>query len=128
MKGFIVGTIVTAIALYILVEFIPGFVAYDGELIGLLGIAAIFGVVNGLLGPILRIASLPVSFMTMGLVGFVINGVLLLATALIASEVGLDFTVRGFPPDLTADALVGAIVGAVLLSIVSTVVGMVVPD
>ena len=40
MKGFIVGTIVTAIALYILVEFIPGFVAYDGELIGLLGIAA----------------------------------------------------------------------------------------
>lgn len=128
MKGFVISTVVTAITLYILVEFIPGFLAYDGELIGLLGIAVIFGLVNGLLGPILRIASLPISFMTMGLVGFVINGALLLATAFIANEVGFDFAVGGFPPDLTADTILAAIVGAIVLSLLTSIIRMAVPD
>ena len=52
MKGFIIGTAITAIAFYVLTQFLPQVgVAYDGELIGLLVIAAIFGVVNGLIGP-----------------------------------------------------------------------------
>lgn len=128
MRSFIIGTVVTAIALYILVEYIPGFVSYDGDLIGLLVIAAIFGVVNGFIGPIVRLLALPISFMTMGLVGFVINGALLLLTALIADGLGFAFTVGDFPPDFTADTIVGAIVGAVVLSVISTIIGLVVHD
>lgn len=128
MKRFIVGTIVTAIAFYILVEYIPGFVEYDGDLVGLLAIAVIFGLVNGVIGPVIKILALPISFMTMGLVGFAINGGLLLLTAWLAKQMDLGLTVGGFPPDFTADTVVAAVVGAAILGVVSSVVGMVVPD
>ena len=57
---------------------------YDGDLIGLLVLSAIFGVVNGLIGPIVKAFALPLTIMTMGLIGFVINAGLLLLTAVIA--------------------------------------------
>jgi putative membrane protein len=119
---------VTAIAFYVLVEYIPGFVEFDGEPIGLLAIAAIFGVVNGVIGPVVKILALPISFMTMGLIGFVINGGLLLLTAWLAKQLELGLTVGGFPPDFTADTVVAAVVGGVILGLISSVIGMVVPD
>ena len=129
MRGFVIGTVVTAIAFYILVMLLPGMFAYDGGIVGLIVIAVIFGVINGLIGPIVKTAALPISFMTMGLVGFVINGALLLATAFVSDLAGFPLKVGDFPPDLlTADTLVAAVVGAVILSAVSTVVRLVIPD
>ena len=129
MKGFIVGTVVTAIAFYVLTRFLPQFVSYDGQLVGLLVLAAIFGFVNGLIGPIVRTLALPLTFMTMGLIGFAINAGLLLATAVIANSTGFDLTVGDFPPTLlSVDTFVAAVVGAVVLSVVGTVVRLVVPD
>lgn len=134
MKGFIVGTVVTAIAFYVLTQVLPeytGFdmVTYEGEPAGMLVLAAIFGVVNGLIGPIVRTLALPLTFMTMGLVGFAINAGLLLLTAFIANSAGFDLTVGDFPPTLlTADTIVAAVVGAVVLSLVGTAVRLVVPD
>ncbi len=129
MKGFIVGTAVTAIAFYVLTQFLPQVgVAYDGELIGLLVIAAIFGVVNGLIGPLVKILTLPVSIVSLGLVGFLINAGLLLVTALVADAAGFSLTVGDFPPDLTADSLVAAVIGSVVLSLVGTLARLVVPD
>ena len=134
MRGFVVGTIVTAIAFFILTQVLPtytGFdlVKYDGELVGIVVIALIVGVVNGLIGPIVRALALPITFMTMGLVGFVINAGLLLVTAAISDALGFDLVVGDFPPNLlTADTLVAAVVGALVLSLVSTAVRLVVPD
>jgi len=134
LRGFIVGTIVTAIAFYVLTKTLPeytGFdlVTYKGDLIGIVVLAIIFGVVNALVGRIVRLLALPISLMTMGLVGFVINAGLLLLTAVIANSTGFDLTVGDFPPDLlTADTLVAAVVGAVILSAVSTVVRLAIPD
>ena len=134
MRGFVVGTIVTAIAFYVLTKVLPTYtsfdmVSYDGDLIGIVVLALIFGVVNGLIGPIVRGLALPISFMTMGLVGFLINAGLLLLTAAIAQALNFDLIVGDFPPDLlTADTIVAAIVGALVLSIVSTAVRMVTPD
>lgn len=127
MKQFIAGTIVTAIAFYVLTRFLPHYVKYDGELVGLIVIAIIFGVVNGLVGPAVRLLAFPINFMTMGLFGFVVNAALLLVTALVATAAGFDLTVGGFPPKFGIDAIVAAIIGSIVLSIVSTVVGMVVP-
>ena len=129
MRGFIVGTIVTAIAFYILTRFLPQYVNYEGETIGLLVLAAIFGVVNGLIGPIVRTLALPLTFMTMGLVGFAINAGLLLLTAVIAQAFKFDLTIGDFPPTLLSiDTIVAAVVGAVVLSVVSTAVRLVVRD
>src|SRR4029450_6052267 len=83
LRGFIVGTIVTAIAFYLLITFLPQFVSYEGDLIGLVVISVVFGLVNGVIGPIVRLLALPVRLMTLGLIGFVINAGLLLLTAAI---------------------------------------------
>ena len=125
MRGFIVGTVATAIAFFILTRVLPQYIditlpTYDGELIGLLALAVVFGIVNGLIGPVIKTAALPISFQTMGLFGFVVNGVLLLVTAAVADAVGLKFVVGDFPPDLTADSIVAAIIGAVILGIVNS--------
>jgi putative membrane protein len=129
LRGFIVGTIVTAIAFYILTMFLPQYVNYDGEILGLLVIAAIFGVVNGLIGPIVRTLALPLTFMTMGLVGFAINAGLLLLTAVVAQAFKFDLTIGDFPPTLLSiDTIVAAVVGAVVLSLVSTAVRLVIRD
>ena len=129
MRGFIVGTIVTAIAFWVLTTFLPQFVEYNGQPVGLLVLAAIFGVVNGLIGPIVRILAFPLTIMTLGLIGFLINAGLLLLTAVIANTAGFDLTVGDFPPKLlTADTLVAAIVGALVLSLVSTAVRLVIRD
>lgn len=129
MRGFIVGTIVTAIAFFVLTKFLPQFVTYDGQILGLLVLAVIFGLVNGLIGPIVRTLAFPLTFMTMGLVGFIINAGLLLVTAAFAGAVGLKFTVGHFPPTLlSADTLVSAVIGAIVLSVVSAVVRLVIRD
>lgn len=129
MKGFVIGTVVTAVAFYLLVQVLPDMYAYDGGIQGLLVIALIFGLINGLIGPIVKTLALPISFMTMGSIGFVINAALLLATAIVADVAGFDLTIGDFPPDLlTADTIVAAIIGAVVLSLLSTAIRLVVPD
>lgn len=129
MKGFVIGTVVTAVAFYLLVQILPDMYAYSGGIQGLLVIAVIFGLINGLIGPIVKTLALPISFMTMGSIGFVINAALLLATAIVADVAGFDLTIGDFPPDLlTADTIVAAIIGAVVLSLLSTAIRLVVPD
>ena len=129
MRGFIVGTVITAIAFFILTRFLPNYVSYDGEPIGLLVLAAIFGVVNGFIGPIVRTLALPLTFMTMGLIGFAINAGLLLVTAFISQAVGFDLVIGEFPPTLLSiETIVAAVIGAVVLSLVSTAVRLVIPD
>ena len=129
MRGFIVGTIVTAVAFFLLTTFLPQFVSYEGDAIGLLVISAVFGVVNGLIGPIVRLLALPLRMMTLGLIGFVINAGLLLLTAAITDVMHFTFTVGDFPPNLlSVDTFIAAIVGAVVLSLVSTAIRLVLPD
>lgn len=129
MRGFVVSTVVTAVAFFLLVQIFPSMFGYEGGYLGLAVIAVIFGAINGLIGPIVKLLAMPITFMTMGLVGFVINAALLLATAFIADLVGFQLRVGDFPPDLlTADTLVAAIIGAVVLSVISSIIRLVVPD
>jgi len=134
MRGFIVSTAVTAVAFYLMTKVLPQYVKFDlvtyqGELVGLVVIAVIFGLVNGIVGPIARVLTLPLSFMTLGLIGFAINGGLLLLTAYIGDTAGFDLTVGDYPPDLlTANTVAAAVIGATILSLISTAVRLVVPD
>jgi len=129
VRGFIIGTAITALAFWVLTRFLPQFVSYEGELIGLVVLAVIFGVVNGLIGPTIKKLALPITFLTMGLAGLLINAALFLVTALIGDAAGFSLTVGDFPPDLlTADTIVAAIVGSVVLAVVGALVRLVVPD
>ncbi|HET9346738.1 MAG TPA: phage holin family protein [Candidatus Limnocylindrales bacterium] len=127
MRGFLIGTIATAVAFALMTYLLPN-VDYAGEIPGLIVLALIAGVVNGLIKPIVRLLALPVRMATLGLVSFVINAAMLLLIAWLAGLIGIDFTIAGFPPDFSVDAILWAVVGAVVLSIISTVIGIFIHD
>ena len=128
MRGFIIGTIATAITFAIVAFLLPQFIDYGGDIVGLIVVAVIAGVVNGFIKPIVKLFSLPLTVMTLGLFGLVINAGLLLLIAWVAGIVGVDFHVGGFPPNFSLDTIVAALIGAIALSIVGALVNMVVPD
>jgi putative membrane protein len=131
VKGIVIGIAATAIAFAILVKILPSsMVGFTGGVTELVLLAILFGLVNAFIKPVVKILSFPVSMMTLGLFGFVINAGLLLVVAYVADKVAkVGFTVGGFPTHgITADTIVGAVVASVVLGIISTVVGLVVHD
>lgn len=125
--GFIIRTIATAITFGIVAYLLPQ-ISYGDDVVNLLVIAVIAGLVNGFIKPAIKMFSFPLTMMTFGLFGIVINAVLLLVIAFVADIVGIPFTVGGFPPDFGLATIVAAFIGAIALSIVGSIVNMVVPD
>ena len=75
--------------------------------------ALVFGLVNSILGPVLRIATLPLRILTLGLFAFMLNAILLLAVAHLV-------------PALSVDNVLTAVVGAFVLSIISALLNAIV--
>jgi putative membrane protein len=85
----------------------------------LLVVAAIFGLVNSFVRPVVAILSLPLYLLTLGLFFFVVNALMLLLTSWIADQGGVSFHVDGFWT---------AMWGAIVISVVSWLLGLVLPD
>ena len=119
--GFLLRIAVSAAALAAAAWLLDGvgFTGQDDRVLTLLGVALIFGVVNAVVAPIVKLLSLPFIVLTLGLLLWVINAVMLLLTSRIAEEVGLGFRVDDF---------VSALLGALIVSVVSAVLGVVVDD
>jgi len=131
MKGFILGILASAIAFVILVNVLPAsMIAVAGAPLQLVLLALAVGVVNAVIKPIVKLLSFPISLMTLGLAGILINAGLLLGVAFLAEKwARIDFTIGGWPAGgFTADTIVGAVVASVLLGVISAVVGLVVKD
>lgn len=72
--------LVTAVLFYCIIRWVPGF-AHDQATVGnALIVAIIFGLVNMFIGPILRLVSLPVSWISHGFFSLVINYILFMIT------------------------------------------------
>jgi putative membrane protein len=127
VKGFIIGTLATALTFAIVSYILPA-IDYGGDPVGLVIVSLIAGVVNGLLKPILKVLSLPLTMMTMGLFGVVINAGLLLLIAWLSDLIGITFTIGDFPPDFSVDTITTAVIGGIAIGLVGSVVGMVVRD
>ena len=115
---FIVRLLATAAALWVAVYLVPG-ISYDGDPLGLIGVALVFGVVNAFIRPILAALTCPLVVLTLGLVVFVLNGLMLWLTSAIATSIGLNFHVDGF---------VSAFIGALIVGLVSTVLNLMVGE
>jgi putative membrane protein len=111
---FILRLLATAAALWVAVALVPGIV-YEGGIVGLLGVALVFGVVNAFIRPILQVLTCPLVVLTLGLFVFILNAFLLWLTAQVAQALGIQFDVIGFW---------SALIGAVLIAIVSTVLNL----
>ncbi len=136
MKGFVATLIATGVALWVAARFVPGieipsagFAKVPGDLIVFGTIALVFGVVNGMIGPIVKALSLPFNLLSMGLFGIVMNMILFLGAAYISNQIGGSLKVGDFPPDmLTQATLVAAALGSLVVGLVSALVRLVVPD
>ena len=85
----------------------------------IIGVAAIFGVVNAIVRPIVTLLGLPFIILTLGLLLLVINALMLMLTSWLAGVLGLPFDVDGFWT---------ALLGSIILSIVSGFLGWVFPS
>jgi putative membrane protein len=131
VKGFILAILASAIAFVILLNVLPSsLIQFEGSNIQLAMLALAVGVVNAVIKPIVKILSFPISLVTLGLAGIVINAGLLLGVAWLADHwAKLNFTIGGWPAGgFTSDTVVGAVVASVLLGVISAVVGLVVKD
>jgi putative membrane protein len=90
----------------------------------LIVIAIVFGLINSLVKPIVKLLALPIRLATLGLISFVINAGMLLLLAWVAGQLDLSFKIGTFPPDLNLDALIGALLGSIIISVVSTIGGL----
>ena len=114
---FLIGFLVNAIVLWLVITFVPGFHNDAGAsgpgafgMWTVILLAIIFGLVNALIGPILRLISAPLTWLTHGLFSVVVNWVLL----------GLAVW---FTPNLKGGWL-PTLIGAVVLMLVGTLVTM----
>lgn len=80
----------------------------------LLAVAAIFALVNTIIGTIIKIVAFPLYILTFGLISFVVNGFLLWLTAWITS---------GFGWGLSVESFWWGVVAAILISIINAVFG-----
>ncbi len=66
------------------------------RVLSLVLVAVVFGVVNAVVRPVVRLLSLPFIILTLGLLIFVINALMLLLTGWLSGQLGLGFQVAGF--------------------------------
>src|SRR5512134_2827921 len=111
MAHLLIRLLINAAALLVAVWLIPG-LEFTGGPARLIGVAAVFGVVNALVRPILTLLTCPLIVITLGLFTLVINALLLLLTAYLSEAWNLGFRVGGFLP---------AFLGGIVIGLVSTV-------
>jgi putative membrane protein len=103
---FLLRLLVTAVALWVATQVVPG-IHQEGSLVALLGVALVFGVVNALIGTVLKLFTLPITILTLGLFALVINGFLLWLTGALSQSLGLGFHVAGFVPAFWGALVIG---------------------
>ncbi len=78
-------------------------------------VAAIFGIVNAIVGNFIRIVAFPIYILTLGLISLIVNGLLLLLAAWLSSLFGFGLQVESF--------WVG-VLGALVLGLISWLIGV----
>ncbi len=121
--SLIIRVIVNALALWAAVLLIDGIevTAQDtvGQILVYLAVGAIFGVVNAVIKPIVKTVGCLFYALTLGLIGLLVNALLLMLTNWIAGLFDLPFHIDGFWP---------AFWGAIVVTIVSWLLSMFLPD
>jgi putative membrane protein len=123
LMRLIITLLVNAVALLIAVWLFDG-ITLTGDsdterAVTLLVVAAIFALVNAIVRPIVQILSIPLYILTLGLIHFVINALMLMLTSWISDQFDLGFHVDGFWT---------ALGGALVVSIVATILGAILRD
>jgi putative membrane protein len=123
MKNLLVKTIANAGALGVAVWLLKD-ITLTGDNAGrkaitLILVALVFGLVNVVVKPVVKLLAFPLFILTLGLITLVINALMLLLTSWLANKLDLAFHVEGFGT---------AVIGALIVSIVSWALHVILPD
>ena len=102
--SLILTWIASAIALYVVTQFVPG-VHVSGVQATLIAALAI-GLVNATLGNLLKLLTLPIGCLTLGLSSLIINALMFLVAA-------------NFVPGFHVDGFIPALIGSIAMSVVT---------
>jgi putative membrane protein len=112
MKALLLRVVVLAAA-FLVVDALMDTVTVSGGFFGALGLAVMYGLVSAIIGSVLRLLTLPLVLITVGLFEFVINAFLLRITA-------------GLTDSLEIDGFGSALIAAFILAVVSVLIGLVI--
>lgn len=123
MKNFLVKTIANAGALAVAVWILDK-ITLTGDstfkkVWTLLLVALVFGLVNFLVKPIVKLLTFPLFILTLGLITLVVNALMLMLTSWLADKLDLSFHVEGFWT---------AVLGGLIVSVVSWALNVVLPE
>lgn len=106
----------TAVAVWV-ATFLPGInllaASTPAQVGTLIGVAVVFGLVNAVIKPLVKVVGCVLYVLTFGLIGFVVNALLFWFASWLSGKFGLPFQVTGFWPAFFG-AIVVAVVGFVL--------------
>ncbi|CAM5524636.1 phage holin family protein [Streptomyces canus] len=123
MKNFVVKTIANAGALAVAVWLLDK-ITLTGDSTSkkvwtLILVALVFGLVNFLIKPVVKVLTFPLFILTLGLFTLIVNALMLLLTSWLADKLDLSFHVEGFWT---------AVLGGLIISIVAWALHVVLPD
>jgi len=121
MTRFILRWAINAIALYLAVLILPGRIDLQSGLVSIIWLALIFGLINALFGPLLKLLTCPLILLTLGLFTVVINTFLFWLT----SVIGQSF---GFGLIISDPVWWNAFLGGLVVSVVSVVLTLILKD
>lgn len=121
MLSLIIRLAVNAVALWVATVVISGVEIENGstqeQVITLIVVAAIFAAVNVVVRPVVKLLSLPLYVLTLGLFTFIVNALMLWLTSWIAGQLDVAFHVDGFW---------SAVLGGLVISFVSWLLNLLV--
>lgn len=121
MPKFLMRWVVSSAAIAIVAWLLPGIHSGTGltGAITVLVAAALLGLLNTFVKPVLQLLSCPLILLTLGLFLFVINAAMLQLTSVLARAAGFAFEVDGWS---------SALIGSILITLVTWFLSLFVPD
>ena len=120
---FVLRTLATAVALWVATALLDGITVSGssawGDALTLIAVAIIFGLVNAVLKPIIKVLGCVFYILTLGLIAFVVNALLFLLVSWLSGLPHLPFHVDGFWT---------ALLGAIIVGVVSWAINLLIPD